>query len=47
MGDIADAIVEGEICQICCCPFEQEQGFPCPCLECGGDVPLYKGDEDE
>jgi len=38
MGDIADSIVEGEICQICCAPDGREpQGYPYTCAECGGD----------
>lgn len=40
MGDIADQIVEGEICQICCCPEGIDipaRGYPFTCAECGGD----------
>ena len=39
MGDIADQIVEGMICQLCCCSDGREaQGYPYTCAECGGDV---------
>ena len=38
MGDIADQIIEGEICQICCCPDDGgARGYPYTCAECGGD----------
>lgn len=38
MGEIADAIVDGEICQICCCPDgEAARGYPFTCAECGGE----------
>lgn len=37
MGEISDAIVEGEICQVCTCPFtDSAPGFPRTCTECGG-----------
>ena len=35
MGDIADAIVAGEICQMCCGnPPDEPQGYPFTCDEC-------------
>ncbi len=38
MGDIADDIIDGAICQICCCPDDEEpRGYPYTCAECGGD----------
>jgi len=40
MGDIADQIIEGEICQICCCPEGidvEARGYPFTCGECGGE----------
>lgn len=37
MGEIADSIIEGEICQMCCCSDGREpQGYPYTCAECGG-----------
>ena len=40
MGDIAEQIVEGMICQLCCCSDGREpQGYPYTCAECGGDKP--------
>lgn len=42
MGDIADQIIEGEICQMCCCPEGidiEARGYPFTCAECGGDNP--------
>lgn len=40
MGDIADDIIDGAICQICCCPDDGEpRGYPYTCAECGGDNP--------
>jgi len=39
MGDIAEQIVEGMICQLCCCSDGRDpQGYPYTCAECGGDV---------
>ena len=38
MGDIADAIVEGEICQMCCGnPPDEPLGYPFTCDECKHD----------
>jgi hypothetical protein len=38
MGDIADQIVAGEICQLCCCGDGREpQGYPYTCAECQED----------
>ena len=46
MGEISDAMVDGEICTICCCPFEEEYGYPLACEECGGDGVLAKPPEE-
>lgn len=40
MGEMADAIIDGECCQVCGQYFEEEQGYPCTCEECGGDTKL-------
>lgn len=39
MGDIADDIIDGFICQYCCCPMPDgdEPGYPRTCLECLDD----------
>ncbi len=47
MGEIADQIVNGEICRECCCPDGEERGYPFTCSECGGgkeesDGPITK-----
>ena len=39
MGEISEAIVEGEICQMCCCSDDNGvRGYPFTCTECGGGV---------
>ena len=46
MGEIADSIIEGEICQICCAPDDHGvRGFPFTCAECDG--PEYFGEDEE
>ena len=45
MGEIADQIIEGQICQICCCDMQDEAGYPVTCKECGGDLPLWSSEE--
>jgi hypothetical protein len=46
MGEIADSIIEGEICQICCAPDDHgTRGFPFTCAECDG--PEYFGEDDD
>lgn len=34
MGEIADQIVGGEICQLCLCPGDGPMGFPFTCGDC-------------
>ena len=34
MGGIADAILDGEVCQLCCTPFEVEKGTATLCRLC-------------
>ncbi len=35
MGEIADDIVSGDICDMCCTPFDDEgAGYPRRCAEC-------------
>ena len=45
MGEIADFIIDGEICQICCCALQDAQGYPVTCNECGGEFPLWSSGE--
>jgi len=35
MGEYADLIVDGSICQMCGTPFEHAAGYPQTCRECG------------
>lgn len=44
MGEIADLILEGEICQECCQHIDNmpHAGHPRYCTDCGGD-PQYNG----
>lgn len=35
MGEIADQIISGEICQTCCMPLDDVYGFPVDCKACG------------
>lgn len=37
MGEIADMMIDGEICQECGQFFQEEYGYPVSCVECGGD----------
>lgn len=40
MGDIADQIVNGDICQMCCCTEGSGEGYPFTCRECLGEMGL-------
>ncbi len=40
MGDMADDIIDGDCCQVCGQYFNESQGYPCTCTECGGDKEL-------
>jgi len=40
MGDIADQIINGEICQMCCCGEGEGRGYPYTCSDC--DQPVYQ-----
>lgn len=37
MGEIADSIIDGEMCQVCGCYMGGGAGFPRTCSGCGGD----------
>ena len=48
MGEIADAIVDGEICQICCGnPPDVPQGYPFTCGECDDRVAPHRPHADD
>jgi len=48
MGEIADAIVDGEMCQVCGVFLAGEPaGYPRSCRGCGGDADEGFGEEDE
>ena len=34
MGDVADQIINGEVCQLCCCGDGDARGYPYTCEEC-------------
>ncbi len=34
MGEIADAMLEGEMCQVCGVYFDEPFGYPCTCEGC-------------
>ena len=38
MGEYADAIISGELCEMCMFPLAEPLGFPQTCVECGGDA---------
>lgn len=40
MGDIADQVIEGLICELCLCPTDDAPGYGCPytCAECAEDI---------
>ncbi len=46
MGEIADSMIEGEICTICGLPFKESYGYPLACQDCGGDGVLDDGEEE-
>ena len=37
MGDIADSMINGEVCEQCGQFFEEAYGYPKLCKGCGGD----------
>jgi len=41
MGEIADQIIEGEICQECTQSLQDAAGYPVSCTECGGDAKIW------
>lgn len=48
MGEIADMVVNGEICQECLAPVEDAPHcYPVTCTECGGDKKLDLGYDKE
>lgn len=47
MGEIADMMINGEICCLCGMDFADEYGFPKVCAGCGGDGVLIGEEEEE
>lgn len=47
MGEQADMIIEGECCALCGCFFEEEQGYPCVCIDCYEPDCGYPNSEEE
>ena len=44
MGDIADGIIGGEFCQVCCCVLEHSLGdYPQTCPECAAEDSVSDG----
>ena len=37
MGDLADGITEGEVCQDCLYPLDEVHGYPVSCSECDNE----------
>lgn len=35
---IADQIVDGACCALCCCPYIEEHGYPAVCNDCWKDL---------
>jgi hypothetical protein len=47
MGEIADLMINGDICQLCGVELEGEgDGFPRMCVGCGGDTPEEDWEDD-
>ena len=45
MGDIAEAMIDGLMCQVCGIFMHESVGYPRTCQDCGGDfagVPVKK-----
>ena len=40
MGEYADMIINGEICEECMLPLTKEYGYPVSCKECGGSAKI-------
>ncbi len=38
MGEIANEIIEGEICQICLTPMDEVTGYPQTCSDCSNET---------
>lgn len=40
MGDIADQMINGDICEMCCCAKGEGLGFPFTCADCKAEEPI-------
>jgi hypothetical protein len=38
MGEMAEDIIDGFCCELCCCYFEKQHGYPVVCKECWDDL---------
>lgn len=47
MGEIAERMVSGELCQECGVYLGEPVGYPRTCEECGGDTPLHPAYDEE
>lgn len=45
MGDIADSIINGEVCQICGVPFKYDVGYPATCKDCSRGARPIRSDK--
>lgn len=42
MGEIAEGMIDGEYCAVCCVAFEAPNGFPAVCADCWNAMPRNK-----
>lgn len=47
MGEYADMILDGDVCELCGQAFEEAYGYPKTCTECGGEGELWSGYDDD
>jgi tRNA(Ile2) C34 agmatinyltransferase TiaS len=48
MGEIAELMINGDICEVCGVELEGEgAGFPRRCMGCGGKTPEQQWDEED
>lgn len=46
MGDIADLLVNGDICEVCGVELGEGAGYPRRCIGCGGTTPEFDPGDD-
>ncbi len=47
MGEVAESICNGDVCEMCGCWLCNSLGCPTTCIECGGTAALAEDEEDE